>query len=252
MKSRACISIILVLILSSLISSCGVLGGKQEITVATDATWAPFESVDAKTQKIVGYDIDLMDAVATKIGIKVTYVQVSFDPMMAGVQKCQYDAAISSITPNIDKYKDILFSDPYFSTGQQITILATNDKIHSASDLIGKKIGVQIATTGANEAKKIQGASVIPYVTVDAAFQDLTISHIDAVIVDNVLALKYIGQSQGKIIALGDLLRKQDMTIAVCHTESDLLGKINGAISQLKTEGLMQKLSDKWLLSITP
>jgi ABC-type amino acid transport substrate-binding protein len=252
MKKRIIISLTLISILAATISGCGVFGDKMDIIVATDPHWAPFESVDAKTQKIVGYDIDLMDAIAAKYGLKVTYVQVPLDPMMAGVQKCQYDAAISSITPNPETYKDISYSDSYFTTGQQITSLASNMKIKSQADLSGKKIGALIATTGADEAKKIQGATVTPFITIDAAFQDLLSGRIDAVIVDNVLALKYFGQNPGKFVAFGDLLHKQDIAIAVCQKESGLLGKVNAAIAQFKTDGYFHRLSDKWFFSINP
>jgi polar amino acid transport system substrate-binding protein len=249
MKTKSHLSLVWGIVLSLLLAGCAVLGGKRNITVATDPTWAPFESIDAKSQKIVGYDIDLMDAIAVKSGIGVTYVQVAYDPMMVGVQKCQYDAAISSISPRPNQTKDILFSDPYFSIGQQITILAGNTKIKTKDDLAGKKVGAQIATAGSNEAKKIQGTNVASYTTVDAAFQDLLIGRIDAVIVDNVVAMKYMAKNQGKLMAVDDLLQKQDIVIAVCPTETDLQGKINSALAQLKSEGLFQKLSDKWLLA---
>jgi len=84
--------------------------------VATDATWPPFESVNEQTKKIEGFDIDLMDAIAQKEGLQIEYVNVGFDPLLAGVASEQYDAAISSITITEDRKKDMLFLRPVFSS----------------------------------------------------------------------------------------------------------------------------------------
>ena len=94
MKKFALVSLIVLAALA--LAACG--GGAQKVQVATDATWPPFEIVDEATKQIVGFDIDLLNAVAEKGGFEVEFVNVGFDPLLAGIAQCQYDLAISAIT----------------------------------------------------------------------------------------------------------------------------------------------------------
>src|SRR4029450_5647633 len=152
--------------------------------VASDATWPPFEMIDEKSKEIVGFDVDLMKAVAAKGGFDVEFVNVGFDPLLAGMAQCQYDAAISSITITDDRKKSMLFSDPYFEAGQVVTVRSDNNDIPGKDSLSGKKVGAQIGTTGALEVEKISGVSLKTYDSVDLAYQDLLNGQVDAVIAD--------------------------------------------------------------------
>ena len=86
---------------------------------------------------------------------------------------CQFDAAVSAITITEDRAKKMSFSDPYIDAGQIVTVRTDNTSINGPEDLKGKRIGVQLSTTGEIEAKKIEGATVKPYDSVDLAFLDL-------------------------------------------------------------------------------
>jgi len=88
-----------------------------KVTVASDATWRPFEYVDEQTKAIVGFDIDLFNAIAAKEAIQPQFINVSWDPLLAGMSQGTYDAAISSITITADRQKVMLFSDPYIVSG---------------------------------------------------------------------------------------------------------------------------------------
>ncbi len=84
------------LVLIGLMSGCGQK--TEKVLVATDATWPPFESINEQTKEIEGFDIDLLNAVADEAGLELEYVNVGFDPLLAGIAQCQYDAAISAMT----------------------------------------------------------------------------------------------------------------------------------------------------------
>jgi polar amino acid transport system substrate-binding protein len=220
---------------------------KEKVTVATDATWAPFEYLDESTKKIVGFDIDLMDAIAAKANLDVTYTNVAWDPLLAGMAQCQYDAAISSMSITDDRKKLMLFSDPYFQVGQVVVVATGNTAITGKDSLTGKKIGSQISTTGAIEAGKIKGATVKTYDDISLSFQDLINGQIDAVITDNALAVQYIKSNPGKVKMVGEAFTGEDIGIAICKTKTDLQTKINAALKTVKAEGLMEKLNTKWL-----
>jgi polar amino acid transport system substrate-binding protein len=236
------------LILGSLVlAGCGEKTTK--IRVATDATWPPFESVNEKTKQIEGFDIDLFKAIADRQDLEVEFINVGFDPLLAGIAQGQYDAAISSITITEDRKKEMLFSEPYFAAGQIVTVRYDNTDIKSKDDLGGKRVGAQIGTTGAIEVQKIKGATLKTYDDIGLAYQDLMNRQIDAVVADNPLALLYVGQNPTKLKTAGGVFTDEFYGIAVAKSKADLLTKINAGLQAIKTEGLIEQLSKKWLKS---
>lgn len=95
---------------------------QRKFLVGTDATYPPFESKDAQTGKIVGFDIDLMDAVCEKIGVKCEYIVVPFDGIISGLNNNKYDAVISAFTITPEREKIIDFSQPYYNASQSIAV----------------------------------------------------------------------------------------------------------------------------------
>lgn len=219
------------------------------INVATDATWAPFEFIDEATKEPVGFDIDLMNAIAEKAGFEINYTNVIFDSLLAGMKTCQYDAAISAITITEDRKKDMLFSDPYINAGQIVIVQVTNTEINGKDDLSNKTIGVQIATTGAMEAGNIQGAKVEAYDTITDALQNLQNSQIDAVIADYPIAFRAVAKNPETLKTVGDVFTEESYGIAICNQKPELVSKINNALKQLFDEGYLAELETKWLIT---
>jgi len=230
---------------SLILPACGPKVTK--IRVATDATWPPFEYVSEQTKAIEGFDIDLLKAIAEKEGLEIEFINVAFDPLLAGIAQCQYDAAISSITITEERKAGMLFSDPYFEAGQIVTVRKDNTNITSKDSLAGKVVGAQIGTTGSFEVQKISGATLKTYDDIGLAFQDLMNGQIDAVVADNPLALGYVGKNPDKLKTVGGVFTEEEYGIAVCKTKTDLLAKINAGLKAVKDEGLIEKLSKKWL-----
>ena len=156
-----------------IVALAGCSGKSGKIQVATDATWPPFEMVDESSKEIVGFDIDLMKAIAEKQGLEVEFVNVNFDSLLAGMAQCQYDAAISAMSITEERKQSMAFSDPYFTAGQIVTVRKDNTDIKSKDDLVGKKVGAQIGTTGAIEAEAIPNVDYRGYDSVDLAFLDV-------------------------------------------------------------------------------
>ncbi len=169
---RLTLQIVVVLLLASLVlAACGG-GGQAKVRVGTDATWPPFESVDETTKDIVGFDMDLMNAIAKEAGFEIEYSNVPWDSLLAGMAQCQYDAAISAMTITPERAEQFAFSDPYFAAGQVVTVSVDNTDITGKDSLAGKTVGVQLGTTGDIEAQKITGATVKNYDDIGLAFQD--------------------------------------------------------------------------------
>jgi len=220
-----------------------------KITIATDATWPPFEHVNEQTKEIEGFDIDLIKAIAEKEDLEIEILNVAWDPLLAGVAQCQYDAAISSISITPERAEEMLFSDSYFQVGQLVTVRKDNTDIKSKDDLAGKIAGAQIGTTGSFAIEDIDGATLRTYDDIGLAFQDLINGQIDAVVADNPLAYGYIGNNPDKLKSVGDLFTSEEIGIAVCKNNPELLEKINSGLESVMAEGLIEQLIDKWLVA---
>jgi polar amino acid transport system substrate-binding protein len=228
----------------------GCSPAKTKVVVATDATWPPFEYVDEETKEIIGFDIDLMNAIAEKEGLEVEFVNVAWDALLAGIAQCQYDAAISSVSITEERQANMLFSDPYYTVGQQIVVAADNTSITGQDSLNGKRAGAQISTTGAELIADTEGAELVNFNTIGLAFQALMNGDVDAVVADNVMALGYVAKYSDKLKAVGEPLTGESIGIAVCKDKTDLLKKLNSGLGKVMAEGLIDDLNDKWVVTM--
>lgn len=218
-----------------------------KVRIATDATFPPFETVDESTKQLVGFDIDLMKAIAQKAGLEVEFVNIGFDPLLAGVAECQYDGAIAAITITGDRLEKMGFSNPYINAGQIVTVASGNTTVAGKEDLKGKTIGAQIGTTGAMEAGAIANANLKTYDSYDLAFLDLINGQIDAVIADYPTALGFVGKNIDKLKVVGDVFTDESYGIAICKTNTELVKRINDGLKAVKDAGLVDQLAQKWL-----
>jgi polar amino acid transport system substrate-binding protein len=248
MKRLISLAMVAIIGVSLCLTSC--TKSSTTVKVATDATWAPFETVNEQTKQIEGFDIDLFNAIAAKEGLNIQFINVSFDPLLAGMAQGTYDAAISSITITADRSKAMLFSDPYFDAGQMITVRINNTNINSKNDLAGKTVAVQLGTTGNIEVNNIAGATAKPYDDIGLAFQDLMNGQVDAVVCDNTVALNYVSTNPSKLKTTGTVFTNEQYGIAVANGKTDLLKKINEGLAQVKADGTIHTLAVKWKLAI--
>lgn len=238
------------LLASLLLAACGGTAETEMevVQVATDATWPPFEMVNEQNQELEGFDIDLMRAIAEEAGFQVEFNNVAFDPLLAGMATCQYDAAISAITITEDRAQEMLFSDPYFSAGQVVAVRQETTDIQSKDDLGGKTVGAQIGTTGAIEIEAIEGATLKTYDDIGLAFQDLMNGQVDAVVADDGLAQGYVSTNSDQLKIVGEPFTDESYGIAVCQNNEDLLQQINEGLAAVQSQGLLDDLTQKWLV----
>ena len=237
---------VLVLLCTLVSGACSKASTKY--IIATDATWPPFEYVNDQNQ-IVGFDIDLMNAIAKSAGIEIEYQNVAFDPLLAGMAQGTYDAAISSITITEDRSKSMLFSNPYYVAGQMIVTKKSNTSITNADSLQGKTLGAQLGTTGETLANGVKSATVKTYNQIGLAIQDLLNGQIDAVICDTPIANSYANKNASTLKIVGDALTTENYGIAVAKGKTELLAKINQGLAAVKAAGTIDTLVTKWLTS---
>ncbi|MDD5687232.1 MAG: basic amino acid ABC transporter substrate-binding protein [Elusimicrobia bacterium] len=239
-KTLNLFSFLLVVILTA----CSVENTKV-LKIGTDATYPPFETV-AGEGKVVGFDIDLMTAIAKEIGKEPQFIVVPFDGIISGLKQRKYDAVISAMTITEDRAKEVSFSKPYYLAGQSIAVSKDEQNIKGLEGLVGKRIGVQLGTTGEMEAKKIKNAKVVSFDNISAAFLDLENKKLDAIINDVPTNKSIIITRPGKFKTVGKLLTKEYYGIAIRKDNKELLDKVNSAIAKLEKTGDLKKLEIKW------
>lgn len=243
MKKNILVLIAVMLVLVIGLSACSK---PASIKIATDATFAPFEYTN-DAGDLVGFDVDLMNAIADKAGFKFEWVNVPFDSVLAGLSECQYDAAIAAISISDERKQKMLFSEPYLDAGLVVVINKETTDIAGIDDLKGKVVAAQLGTTGEMAAKEIEGVTYKPYDSYELAFLELANKGVDAVIADNPLAMGYIAANPEKIKAVGDILNNEQYGIAICKSNTDLQIKMNAALKELVDSGYVAELAGKYI-----
>lgn len=151
-------SVVLAMVLIAVFtfSACGTKAKPWDgkvLRIGVDDSYPPMEYRDGKN-KLVGFDVDLAEAVAQKLGVKTQYTSIVFTGIFAGLDTNKYDCIISSVSMTKKRAKNYLFTKPYLANGQYIVVAPNNNSINKIQDLKGKKVGVQSGTTAETSAKK--------------------------------------------------------------------------------------------------
>ena len=215
-----------------------------ELRIGTDATYPPFES--AEGGQFTGFDIDLGNAVARELGVKARFINASFDGIFPALQNGSFDAVMSSVTITPERTASMLFSDPYYDSGQLIIVRNDTNNINSRDDLKGKRVGVQINTTAQYDLEKIEGIEVIKYNTLDLTLVDLRNGRIDAGVSDAPVLKYMIRQSFRELKTVGRRFTDEKFGIAIAQGNEDLQQAINAALKKIKETGEYDQIHEKW------
>lgn len=245
MKRSTILLLVSIVLLALLLGACKPKAAA--ITVATDATFPPFENMDEATKKPVGFDIDLMNAIAEKNGWTIDWQNVPFDSVLTGLASCQYDIGIAAISISEERKANMDFSNPYYNSGQIVVVRAEDTAITGVGDLVGKAVAAQAGTTGEMEAQKITDVVYKAFPSYALAFQDLMNGQEDAVIADVPVAMGYINQNPDRLKSVGDVFTGESYGVAVCKQKAEYVEKINSALQAVIDDGTMNTLVMRWL-----
>ena len=212
--------------------------------VATEATFPPFEFQQGG--QLTGFDIDLMRAIGKEADLNIDFRNLPFDGIIPALQARTVEAAISGMTITAERAQAISFSRPYFRAGLAIAVREDNKTIRNFEDLKGKKIAVQIGTTGALEATKIPGAVVSQFDSAALALQELINGRVEAVVNDKpvtLYAIKEAGLRGVKVV--GELLTEEFYGIAL-PKNSPYLQLINDALGRVIESGQYDVIFQQW------
>ena len=215
-----------------------------KLTMATNATFPPYEmTTDAGT--IEGIDVDTAKAIAEKLGLELQVDDMEFDAALLSVQQGKADIVMAGVTVTDERKAVMDFSDSY-ATGIQSIIVPNDSDIASPDDLSGKKIGTQRGTTGYIYCSDDFGEdSVVAYDNGLTAVQALNNGQVDAVVIDNAPAKEYVAANPG-LKVLDTSYTEEDYAIGMAKG-SPLEDAINNALKELKEDGTLQSIVDKYI-----
>lgn len=248
-KKSLAIALLIAFSISLLLAGCGgqALQQGKVLKIGTDAAFAPFEFQDEKSKEYVGFDIDLIKAIGKQMGLEVKVQGMGFDGLIPALEAGQIDAAISGMTITDERKKKVNFSKPYYTSGLSIVVKQDNAALKEFKDLEGKRLAVQIGTTGADFAKKVKDAKVREFNTAPEAFLELKAGGVDAVINDLPVNEYYIAKSGSKDAKIvGKPLNSEDYGIATAKKNTELAQKIDNALDEIKKSGEYDKIYEKW------
>ena len=223
--------------------------------VGTDAAHAPFESQDEKGQ-IVGFDIDIVSAIAQKAGIEVKFVNTPWEGIFNALNQGDRDLLVSSITITDARRNSMDFSAPYFDAHQLIAVKA-NSKASRFDDLKRLKVGVQNGTTGDEAVSKLQGknsADIKRFESTPLALKELEAGGVDAVVADNGVVTNYVNNNAGsKFKTVNDPgFAPEQYGLAVKQGNADLLAKLNQGLAAIKADGTYDRIYAKYFGASAP
>jgi polar amino acid transport system substrate-binding protein len=213
--------------------------------VGTDAAYAPFESQNEKGE-IVGFDIDVVAAVAQKAGLQVKFVNTPWEGIFNALAQGDRDLLVSSITITEPRRQTMDFTAPYFDARQLIAVKSAS-KVARFDDLKPLKVGVQTGTTGDEVVKKLQGdnsPNIKRFESTPLALKELEAGGVDAVVADNGVVVNYVkNNAAGKFRTVSDPgFVPEQYGIAVKKGNTALLARLNEGLAGIKADGTYDKL----------
>ena len=231
--------LLLMLVLSSLSFSA------KKLYVGTNAEFMPYEYLE--NGKMVGFDIDLMDAIGKELGYEIVWSNMGFDGLLPALQMKKIDAVIAGMSQTPERQKAVTFSMPYMlvSSDEHFVIVNENSPLVKKEELKGKKVGVQIGTIQEEFAKEL-GATPQLYNSWTGALMDLQNNKIDAVIIADVTGEEYLKSMSGlkKVDVVIDT--QPGASIALRKGETKLAEQINQAILKLDNDGTYFQILQKY------
>ena len=216
-----------------------------KLIMSTNAAFPPYE-MTTDSGEFEGIDIETAQAIAEKLGLELQIDDMDFDAALLAVQQGKSDMVMAGVTVTDERQNVMDFTDSY-ATGIQSIIVKEDSDIASVDDLAGKKIGTQRGTTGYLYCSDDFGdENVVAYDDGLTAVQMLNNGQVDCVVIDNAPAKEFIAANPG-LKLLDTAYVEEDYAIGVGKGNTELKDAINTALEELKADGTLQAIVDKYI-----
>jgi len=220
----------------------------QTLKIGSEGAYPPFNTKDT-SGNIIGFDIDIANALCAEMKVECTIVGQDWDGMIPALQNKKFDAIVASMSITEERLKAVNFTDPYYSNKLQYVGKKGVDLDISAEAMKGKSIGAQRATIAAEWLEaNVPGADVKLYDTQENAWLDLEAGRVDAVLADGFLSYDWLQSDTGKNFEFkGEPVFDDDkIGIAVRKDDTELLAKLNTALKTIMDNGTYDKINEKY------
>ncbi|MDO4903963.1 MAG: cystine ABC transporter substrate-binding protein [Lautropia sp.] len=220
---------------------------RGSLRIGVEGTYPPFNFQDESGQ-LVGFEIDLGRAIASKLGVKADFQPTKWDGLLAALETGRLDLIINQVTITEARQVKYNFSQPYTVSGMQAVVRKADvEKYPTPESLSGKKVGVGLGTNYEEWLRQnVPQADVHVYEDDPTQNQDLAVGRLDAVLVDRLAALYQITRGNGRFALGGPPFSRQTSGIPTRKADATLLQAIDHAIDELRAEGKLNEISSKW------
>src|SRR6266536_3482703 len=209
-----------------------------KLLIGTDSTYAPSEFLDTDGKTVIGFDVDLFNAVAAKLGLTTQWTSAKFDAIIPGVESGKYEVGVSSFTIN-DERKQQVNMISYFNAGTQWGTKKGNPTGIQPDNACGKKVAVQTSTgKPAITIDRYQGQ--------DQATASVVSGKDDAMLADSPVVAYAVKQTNGQLELLGDIYDSAPCGYVVKKDQSDFAQALSGAVAALLSDGTYKQILSKW------
>ncbi|MFO7595783.1 MAG: ABC transporter substrate-binding protein [Desulfocurvibacter africanus] len=210
-------------------------------------------------QEWVGFDVDIAEEIAKRLGVKLERVQVNNKTRIAFVQQGRIDMSVANMTHKRERDKSIDFSITYFFDGQKL-LVKKDGGINSWKDVVGKKIASMQGTTSEINARnmlkelgdKNADKNVISFQKESECFQALQMGRVAGWTTDSTILLGYAAQAPGQFVLVGDFISDEPYGIGLPENDSKWRDTINFTLQDIWADGTYKKIYDKWYGPNTP
>lgn len=228
---------------SSSSGSTSSSGSGEPLTVGSDIPYPPFEQ--GKPGNYTGFDVELVEAIAEKMGRTAEFEDTSFETIFAFLGQGKFEAVASAATITPEREKTVDFSNPYYLSEQAI-LVKEGGTIDSVAGLKGATIGVQKGTTGEEFVEeKGEAGELRSYSSGPDAVNALNSGTVEAVVIDIPVAENAVKESSGLEISAA-IPTEEEYGIAVAQGETELLEEINEGLKETMEDGTYAKIYKKW------
>jgi len=221
------------------------------LRVGLDPSYPPFEFLDEATNELQGYDVELALELGRRLGVQVDFVYIGFDSLYDAVMTNKIDAIISGMPYDPNWTEDVAYGMWYFNAGQFLVVRQNETQINSVADLASRRLGVELGTTGDLEARRLQrqiaGLAVVTFPTSDDVLHALQDNQLDAALIDAISAYLFISKG-GKVKLLHPAISDESYAVVTNRKSVQLRSAIDAILLQMKEDGFLEKLRDRWLL----
>ncbi len=223
----------------------------QEITVAVENAYLPFNFIDPETGEGAGWDYDAVGEMCERLNCVPVYQEAAWEGMILAVSNGEYDMAGDGITITEEREEQVDFSIGYIRTDQVILVRADEDRFGTLEELAENEdflVGSQPATTNYEAALEVVGEDRIQaYETFPIAVQALIVGDVDAVIIDNQAAIGNMAANEGELMIVGEPVKSEELGF-IFPEGSDLVEPFNAVIEQMQADGTLDELYEKWFV----